>query len=217
MASSHFVLFLQEKEQLQKLFVLLRPRHEKKEVNTEGDKPPSTDDEAQVHIKLVQCIAHLCQQQVHHGFRSAILESRSIFNKAQRQLMDALMNESKDGALPYLKLFLVICAGPEPGLPSKGQTRTKPRRAVYIPGETQEQRRLKRKSIQNGSIVTAHLLQARYPEHAALVTRYLETMEDHDFVKSFLYFINSLEAALASGNQEAKANTVSECQLEPQR
>jgi len=52
--------------------------------------------------------------------------------------MDALANESKEEALPYLKLFLVICAGPEPGLPSKGQTRTKPRRAVYIPGETQE-------------------------------------------------------------------------------
>ena len=65
--------------------------------------------------------------------------------------------------------------------------------------------------------MTAHLLQARYPDHAALVTRYLETMEDHDFVKSFLYFVNSLEAALASGNQEAKANTVSACQSEPHR
>ena len=39
MASSHFVLFLQEKEQLQKLFALLKPRHEKKEENTEADQP----------------------------------------------------------------------------------------------------------------------------------------------------------------------------------
>jgi hypothetical protein len=68
-------------------------------------------EEDKIHIKLVECMTSLCQLQANSALRNAILENRSIFNKAQRYLMEALLNDCKEEALSYLQLFLVVCSG----------------------------------------------------------------------------------------------------------
>lgn len=132
MASSHFVLFLQEKAQLQKLFTMWKPQTQPNPSSSEGET------QTPIYIKVLECVTNLCSQQVHFTFRSAVLNSRYIYNKALKQLLEALELKPKEEALSYLHLFLAVCAGPEPGPPTKGQARARPRRTVYIPGETQE-------------------------------------------------------------------------------
>jgi hypothetical protein len=97
-----------------------------------------------VRTKVIDCIAEMCRAPAQCLFRSAVLNNKSVFKKVLKYLLAAIDLKVDKIIKTYLQLFLAICLGPESGV--KGFV-TRTRRAVYIPGETQEQRRLKKKAI----------------------------------------------------------------------
>lgn len=67
---------------------------------------------------------------------------------------------------------------------------------MYIPGETQEQRRLRRKAIQNGGILVVHLLQARNPGLREQLAELFDSLEDADILFHFMVLINFVTTGL---------------------
>lgn len=104
-----------------------------------------------------------------------------------RYLLQSLSLNNVDVSTPYLQLFLALCLGPESGI--KGFV-NRTRRAVYIPGETQEQRRLKRYAIQNGCLLIVHIVTTRRPDLKDQISELLDSLDDADVLLHFMVLIN---------------------------
>jgi hypothetical protein len=65
---------------------------------------------------------------------------------------------------------------------------------VYIPGETQEQRRLKRRAIQNGAILIAQIVESYRPELNENLRELFVCLEDSDLLLHFITLINFINS-----------------------
>lgn len=101
-----------------------------------------------------------------------------------------------------------LCSAPRRGEPTNVMTRA--RRAVYVPREVQERQKLKVKSVQNGSVVLAHMLLASNPNLARIESEYLSKLEDADLLSSFLYFINFLASSFVEEDREGRLEDIHE-------
>ena len=119
-------------------------------------------------------------------------------------LLITSLEQKKKNAQQYLNLFLAISLGPDSSsYQSKPGTKSRmPKRSVYIPGETQEQRRLKRKSLQNGSILACHMIMERYADYEQQISEFLENMDENDYMQSFLYFVDYVENDVVGGLEQ---------------
>lgn len=183
------MLFLQEKPQLIRLLTLCEPTAVLKEADPH-DAPP-----LRARAKVIESLTEMCRTPAHSYFRSALLSSRPAFRKVVKYLQHSCRLNNELVSSPYSQLFLALCLGPESG--SKGFVH-RTRRAVYIPGETQEQRRLKRKAVQNGSILIAHLLQERYPDSKEQLSELHESLEDADILYHFMVLLDFITAGLTT-------------------
>ena len=150
--------------------------------------------------KVVECVAEMCRTQAHSFFRAAILNSRPIFKKVSRYLLRSLELQPPDTSQSYVQLLLALCLGADSGV--KGFV-NRTRRSVYIPGETQEQRRLKRRAISNGALLIAHVVTVRRPEFKEQLSELVETLEDSDVLLHFLVLLNFICTGLNAGTHES--------------
>ena len=118
-----------------------------------------------------------------------MLNSRPVFAKVAKYFLASVTQGIEPVSTCYVQLFLSLCLGPE--AVTKGQT-SKPKRAAYIPGETQELRRLKRKAIQNGSILLAKCALKFNPELKDQLSELVDFLDDQDTLFNFMVLLNHL-------------------------
>ena len=80
----------------------------------------------------------MCRLQ-HFTIKDAIFDY--AYDEVISNLLESLSSSNRNNSHLHLQLFLIMCSVPE------GNSNSKLRRILYIPGETQDQRRLKRKAI----------------------------------------------------------------------
>jgi len=84
------------------------------------------------------------------------------------------------------------------------------RRVIYVPREAQERWKLKVKSVQNGSVVLAHMLFTSNPNLALIESEYLSKLDDADLLSSFLYFIDFLASSFVEEDREGRLEGIHE-------
>lgn len=90
-------------------------------------------------------------------------------------MFKALKMNSQATLVLQIQLFLAVCIGPD----SKDvKSLNKQRKYVYIPGETTEQRRIKRQAIQNGALLAAHLVQIMRQDTRDLLSLFYQCLDE---------------------------------------
>lgn len=89
-ASSHFIIILQDESHLLKLIQLASPKAIVEEIKKEGDVTPKLKARA----KIIECLTELCRTPAQSFFRAAILNSAAVYKKVIRSLLQALKQGS---------------------------------------------------------------------------------------------------------------------------
>lgn len=90
----------------------------------------------------------------------------------------------------HIDLFIEFCSVPRPGEATNVMSRA--RKVAFVPREVIERQKLRLKSVQNGSVVMAHLILAKNPNLIRIELEYLSKLDEADILSSFLYLINFL-------------------------
>lgn len=175
---------MQEQSQVLGLLELCAPKEVAQEaLAAEQGRPP-----LRARAKVVECIAEMCRAQAHGFFRASIINSTTVFSKLLEFLFESLKLNDTPLCSLYFQLFLAVCLGPDSV--SLKSAAAKGRRAVYIPGETQENRRLKRQAIQNGALLAAHQVQLLKPELRGQLQPLYYSLDDGDILLHLMCLID---------------------------
>ena len=181
--NSHFVFFLQEKHQFIQIMTLCKPSQMLKELTDkiESQNVLAVSSIEMIRVKVLECIATLCKQQTHYYFRGALLTTKPLTAKIIKYVLQAFKLNNETIVDSYLQFYFAVTLGHQ----HRGIT-IKSKKQIYIPGETQEHRRLKRRTIQVGTLLIADMIIEKFPHFKDRFEIFFAHFEDEDYLYNFM-------------------------------